>query len=72
MSQKSIFKIEDLEKVEGDKVWFRPFNFQLNQNELAAIQCAHIFGKGLFNILTGEEAGSGKISYFDHSHTADW
>ncbi|MFC7319830.1 LytTR family transcriptional regulator DNA-binding domain-containing protein [Halobacillus campisalis] len=70
MSQKPVLKIENVGKVEGDKVWFRPFHFQLNQ--VAAVQCDHIVGRVLFHVLTGEEAGSGRISYFDQSHPKDW
>ncbi|MCP3027030.1 LytTR family transcriptional regulator DNA-binding domain-containing protein [Halobacillus sp. A5] len=72
MSQNPVLKIENTGKVEGDKVWFRPFHFQLNQSEVAAIQCDHIVGRVLFNVLTGEEAGSGRMSYFDQSHPSEW
>ncbi|SFF64813.1 transcriptional regulator, LytTR family [Halobacillus alkaliphilus] len=72
MSQKPILKLEEVGKVEGDKVWFHPFTFSLNQSEVAAIQCDHIVGKVLFHILTGHEAGTGRISYFDQFLPSGW
>ncbi|MFG6146831.1 LytTR family transcriptional regulator DNA-binding domain-containing protein [Halobacillus sp. B23F22_1] len=72
MAQSPILKIENVGKVAGDKVWFRSFHFQLNQGEVAAIQCDHIVGRVLFNVLIGEEAGSGRMSYFDQPHPKDW
>ncbi|MGP4076316.1 LytTR family transcriptional regulator DNA-binding domain-containing protein [Halobacillus sp. K22] len=67
MSQKPIIEIKELGKVDGDKVWFHPFTFQLHQGEVAAIQCDHVVGKVLLSILTGQDAGSGKVSYFGQS-----
>ncbi|WP_027964659.1 LytTR family transcriptional regulator DNA-binding domain-containing protein [Halalkalibacillus halophilus] len=72
MSQNPILKIENVGKVEGDKLWFHPFNLELNQNELVAIQCDHIVGKVLLHILIGKEEASGNISYFNQSHPSGW
>ncbi|MFD1019516.1 LytTR family transcriptional regulator DNA-binding domain-containing protein [Thalassobacillus hwangdonensis] len=69
MSQNLILQIEEVSKVEGDKVWFHPFNFRLNQSQVAAIQCDHVVGKVLFQILTGQEAGTGRIAYFDEGQS---
>ncbi|SIS49611.1 LytTR family transcriptional regulator DNA-binding domain-containing protein [Salimicrobium flavidum] len=65
MAHRTVLKIEGVSKVEGDKVWFRSFNFYLHQNEVTAIQCEHVVGKVLFHILTGQESGTGRIVFFD-------
>ncbi|WP_082232089.1 LytTR family transcriptional regulator DNA-binding domain-containing protein [Halobacillus massiliensis] len=67
MEQDVVLKMENTGKVEGDKVWFRPFDFQLKHGEAAAIQCDHVTGKLLFQLLIGQEAASGTIAYFNEA-----
>ncbi|PRO66397.1 LytTR family transcriptional regulator DNA-binding domain-containing protein [Alkalicoccus urumqiensis] len=64
MAEQPVLSIQNLSKIDRDKVWFHPFSFQLNQGEVAAVQCDHIVGKVLLGILTGQDAGSGTVFYF--------
>ncbi|CDQ21252.1 transcriptional regulator, LytTR family [Halobacillus karajensis] len=68
MDQDVVIKMEKIGMTEGDKVWFHPFDFQLNRREVAAIQCDHATGKLLFQLLIGQESSSGTIAYFNKAH----
>ncbi|KGA98185.1 ABC transporter ATP-binding protein [Alkalihalobacillus alcalophilus ATCC 27647 = CGMCC 1.3604] len=69
----SLIQLVNISIVEGNKIWFHPFDFEVKKGEVAAIHCERDLGKRLLKLLIGEESSAtGKIRYFGLEHPKNW